>query len=108
MSGVFSVMPVLNGQLPAGQGVLYTSPGVSTYFKKFALYSESGSLETIQLWLQPNGGTPYLWRQLKLTLNQAADVLEGGESLTLSSGDSLLGACSFGPVDYTLTGVLEA
>jgi hypothetical protein len=108
MSGNFTAFNAINGQLSTVQGALATAAvGITLYLKKLALFSESATQEVIQLWLQPSGGTAALWRQLKLTQNQSADVLEGGESLTLASGDALLAATSLGPVDFTLTGVQE-
>jgi hypothetical protein len=109
MSGNFSVIPVLNGQLSTVQSTLFVSPlGISTYFKTFSLISESSAIEHVQVWMQPSGGNIVLWRQFTLRPGEACDVLEDGESLTLAAGDALLAATSYGPVDYTLAGVQEA
>lgn len=109
MSGTFAVLPVLNGQLPNAQGDLYVSPvGVSTYLKQVLLYNENAAAQTIQLWLFPSGGTAALFRQLVLSQNESAQLLEDGESITLSGGDTLQAmTTTAAAVDYTLTGVTE-
>ena len=109
MSGNFTPLPVSNGQLPNSQASILVCPsGINYYLKQFFLYNENAASQTIQLWLFPNGGVAELFRQLVLGQNESAQVLEEGESITLTPGDAIQAiTTTASAVDYTFTGVQE-
>lgn len=109
MSGNFTPLPISNGQLPNAQASLIVAPGGTNYYlKQFFLYNENATLQTIQLWLFPNGGAAELYKQLQLAQNESADILEHGESITLTPGDAIQAVTTTAAaVDYHFTGVQE-
>lgn len=84
----FAVKPLVNGFLPTPQAAIFTAAAV-TYLKKLFLYNTNASTQTIQLYLTPAGGAAMPFRQLALALNESADVLEDGDSITFAVGDAL-------------------
>lgn len=110
MSGNFTPFSPINGQLPNAQATILTCPdGLNYYLKKWFLLNESGSAQTIQCWILPNGGTAQPINRLKLDANESADLLEDGESITLTPGDSIQSTTTDpASVDYTFTGVQES
>lgn len=109
MSGNFAPLPVSNGQLPNSQAnILVCPPGTFYYVKQFFLFNHNTTVETIQLFLVPNGGTASSLPQLQLAQNQSAQVLEEAESITLTPGDAIQAVTTTAAmVDYTFTGVQE-
>lgn len=110
MSGTFTPFAPQNGQLPSSQGPIATCPnGTNYYLKQFWLFNSGVAVETIQIWLQPNGGTArHFGPQIQLAPNESAQILEDGESITLTALDAVLAATTnASAVDYTITGVQE-
>lgn len=109
MSGTFTPIPVINGQLPNSQANLIACPaGTNYYIKQFILFNHNVAPQTIDIFLVPNGGTASSLPQIVLAQNESAFVLEGGESITLTPGDSIQGlATNAAAVDFTFTGVQE-
>lgn len=105
----FAARPLARGQLPIVQGSIYTVPfGVTSYVKQVFLFNGNTVAQTIDLWLN-TGGTALRWRRLVLQQNEAADVLEHGESVQLESSDSIEAVTTTAAaVDYTITGVEES
>lgn len=109
MSGNFTPLAPINGQIPNAQASLIVCPsGTNYYLKQFYLFNENAALQTIQLWLFPNGGTAVLFKQLQLAQFESADILQDSESITLTGGDAVQGVTTTAAaVDYTFTGVQE-
>lgn len=109
MSGVFSPFTPLNGQLPSSQGNIIVCPGgTNLYVKKLLLFNNNAAVQSFQLWLVPSGGTPTCIGGGQLAQSEFAEVLEHGESITLTPGDAIQGVTTTAAaVDYTGTGVQE-
>ena len=109
MSNNFTPLPVINGQLPNSQANLLVCPnGTNYYIKQLFLFNHNSSVETIRLFLLPNGGVATAIPQLQLAQNESAQILEDGESITLTPGDAIQAVTTTAAVvDYTFTGVQE-
>jgi len=110
MSGTFTPFAPINGQLPSSQASIVTAPGSTNYYlKQFWLINVGVAVETIQLWILPNGGTARRFGpQIALAPNESAQILEDGESITLTPLDSVQAVTTnASAVDYTITGVAE-
>lgn len=109
MSGTFTPLPVLNGQLPTTQGIIaLCPPGTNDYVKQLYLFNNNAATQTIFLYLVSSGGTQTTWHRIVLAQNESAHVLEDGESVTLTPGDSIQAiTTTASAVDYTITGVQE-
>ena len=109
MSGNFAPLPVTNGQLPNVQASILTCPpGTNYYLKQIYLFNNNAAQQTIMLYLVTAGSSQTTWHRLVLALNESAHMLEDGESVTLTPGDSLQAVTTTGAaVDFTITGVQE-
>lgn len=107
MSGTFTPLPVLSGQVGTTVGSIYTSSAV-TYLKQVLLYNEGPTTVTITVYLTPTGGSPVPFRHIVLEPEESYKLLEHGESITLGIGDALAAVADTSSViDYLVTGVLE-
>jgi hypothetical protein len=104
----FSARVLADGQLPDAQAAIYTVPfGAAAYVKQLLLFNTNAAAQTIDVWLNTSG-TPRQWHRLVLQENEAAPLLEHGESLQLESGDTVEAVTTTaGAVDFTITGVEE-
>jgi hypothetical protein len=109
MSGTFTPLPLMVGQLPTSQGNIAVCPsGTNYYVKQIFLFNKNVATQTIFLYLLPSGGVAGTWHRLVLAQNESAHVLEDGESVTLTAGDAIQSVTTTGSaVDYTITGVQE-
>lgn len=105
---MFTAQVLADGQLPDTQGAIYTVPfGVTAYVKQLLLFNTSASPQTIEIAINASG-TPRKWRRLVLNENESATVLEHGEALQLSNGQSIEAVSTDdAAVDYTIMGVTE-
>lgn len=104
----FSAQALADGQLPDVQGAIYTVPFSATaYVKQLLLFNANAATQTIDLWLNTSG-TPRRWHRVVLEENEAAPLLDHGESLQLESGSSIEAVTTTAAaVDFTITGVVE-
>lgn len=108
MSGTFNADAIADGTLPTSQTAIYTVPGATDlYLKQLFLFNKNAADQTILVYLNI-GGTARLWRRLVLALNESADLLEHGETVTLPAGAKIEAmTTTLNAVDYVITAILE-
>lgn len=107
MSGTFTPLPVITGQVGTTVGALYTSSAV-TYLKQVLLYNEGPSTVKLTVYVTPTGGNNVPFRNITLEPGESYKVLEHGESITLNVGDGFAAvADTANVIDYIITGVFE-
>lgn len=98
-----------DGQLPASIGDLYTVPGATTtYITQIILVNTNTSVEAVNLYLTPSGGTAR--RLIPVGMNlQPGYALYFDNRLVLDTGDKIRGdTTTASKVDYTIHGAEEA
>ena len=96
-----------DGQLPAAEGDLYTCPADTRVFIKSMVFASGVStVETVEILLQPSGGTAR--RLVRVPLSQH-EQLYFNEALMLDAADKIRGATTNATsVDYVISGATES
>ena len=104
----FSGKALADGTLPTSQTAIYTVPAATvTYVKSLSLFNDNAAQQTIVLYLNVSGSARK-WRRYVLAQNESAEVLEGGETVILNTGDTIEAVTTTAAaVPYVITGVEE-
>src|SRR6185295_5152295 len=91
------------GQLPSSKGTLYTCPALTKgYIKYWSVINTSGT-ETVILYVKKSGSSSRRICKGTLNVDEMIRVLDDGETIELSAGDSLEGeTTSATTVDYVI------
>jgi len=102
------IKSLADGQLPATTGTLYIVPASTrALIKTIKVVNLNTIAETINLYLEPSGGTARCIIPKNLSLG-IGYLLVVDDELTLEAGDKLQGSATDATmVDYTISGVEE-
>lgn len=100
-----------DGQVATTTGTIYTVPGATvTVLKSVTFYNTNATTQTLNVYVTRSGGTRRQLRQFSgVAQYESVDLLAGGETIVLSTGDILeADTTTTTAVDYMVTGATDA
>lgn len=110
MAGTFTAKSIADGQVAIAQGVLYTVPALTrAYVRQVVFYNTNAATQLLEVWLRRVGNPARKLRQFSISQNESIDLLDTGDTLEFSTGDTIEAKTSNGTsVDFMVMGVEES